>query len=181
MLIDKVAASDGYMMAAVANEIIAAPFAMIGSIGVLTEIPNFNELLAKEGIKYEQISSGKYKRTISVFGKNTEEGRKKVQEELDQIHSAFKSLIKSKRASIDIERISTGEFWLGSQAKELGLVDNIMTSTDYLTSLYQDNKQVYFVKYERQVPFLKKPANAISVLTGILNQSNSSSIVPMAK
>lgn len=136
MLIDKVAASDGYMMAAVANEIIAAPFAMIGSIGVLTEIPNFNELLAKEGIKYEQISSGKYKRTISVFGKNTEEGRKKVQEELDQIHSAFKSLIKSKRASIDIERISTGEFWLGSQAKELGLVDNIMTSTDYLTSLY---------------------------------------------
>ena len=74
------------MMAAVANEIIAAPFAIIGSIGVLAEIPNFNELLEKEGIKYEQISSGKYKRTISIFGKNTEEGRKKVQEELNQIH-----------------------------------------------------------------------------------------------
>jgi len=181
VLIDKVAASGGYMMATVANEIIAAPFAIIGSIGVLTEIPNFNELLEKEGIRYEQISSGKYKRTISIFGKNTEEGRKKVQEELDQIHSVFKSLIKSKRPNIDIEKISTGEFWLGTKAKELGLVDNIMTSTDYLTSLYQDNKQVYFIKYERQVPFLEKLMNSIGSPTNILSQNNLSSVVPMVK
>ena len=181
VLIDKVAASGGYMMAAVANEIIAAPFAIIGSIGVLTEIPNFHELLEKEGIKYEQISSGKYKRTISIFGKNTEEGRKKVQEELDQIHYAFKALIKSKRPNIDIEKISTGEFWLGTQAKELGLVDNIMTSADYLTSLYQDNKQIYFVKYERHVPFLEKLMNSISLPSGIFRKNNLSSLVPMAK
>ena len=180
VLIDKIAASGGYMMAAIANEIIAAPFAIIGSIGVLTETPNFNELLEKKGIKYEQISSGKYKRTISTFGKNTEEGRNKIQEELDQIHSAFKRLIQSKRPNIDIERISTGEFWLGSQARALRLVDNIMTSTDYLTRLYQNNKQVYFIKYERQVPFLEKLIQSISLPSSMFNRNNSSSIVPMS-
>ncbi|EDV18457.1 uncharacterized protein TRIADDRAFT_63023 [Trichoplax adhaerens] len=100
---------------------------------------------------------------MSVLGKNTEEGRKKVQEELDQIHSEFKNLIKLKRPSIDIEKISTGEFWLGSKAKELKLVDEIMTSADYLTSLYQDNKQVYFVKYERKISFLEKLENSIGL------------------
>lgn len=106
----------------------------------------------------------------------------------DHIFSLFPSFSEiieipkySKRPNIDIEKISTGEFWLGTQAKELGLVDNIMTSADYLTSLYQDNKQVYFVKYERHVPFLEKLMNSISLPSGIFSQNNLSSLVPMAK
>ena len=181
VLVDRVAASGGYMMAVVADRIIAAPFAIVGSIGVLTEIPNFNELMEKNGIKYEQITSGKYKRAMSVLGKNTEEGRKKVQEELDQIHSEFKNLIKLKRPSIDIEKISTGEFWLGSKAKELKLVDEIMTSADYLASLYQDNKQVYFVKYERKISFLEKLENSIGLSKGIFQEENLSSLIPIIK
>ena len=115
-------------------------------------------------MKYEQITSGKYKKTISILGKNTEEGRQKVKEELNQIHRVFKSLIKKQRPNIDIEKISTGEFWLGTQAKELGLVDATMTSTDYLTSLYQENKNVYLIKYKRKVPFAEKLINSIGVV-----------------
>lgn len=181
VLVDKVAASGGYMMAVIADKIIAAPFAIIGSIGVLVESPNFNELLEKRGVKYEQITSGKYKKTISILGKNTEEGRQKVKEELNQIHRVFKSLIKKQRPNIDIEKISTGEFWLGTQAKELGLVDATMTSTDYLTSLYQENKNVYLIKYERKVPFAEKLINSIGVVKNMINQDNISSTIPMLK
>ena len=181
VLIDKIATSGGYMMAAIADKIIAAPFAIIGSIGVLVESPNFNELLEKSGVKYEQITSGKYKRTVTMFGKNTEEDRQKVKEELNQIHSAFKLLIKSKRPNIDIENISTGEFWLGAQAKELGLVDATMTSTNYLTSLYQENKNVFLIKYERKVPFAEKLINSIGVAKNMINQDNISSTIPMLK
>ncbi|MSO14377.1 protease SohB [Rickettsiales endosymbiont of Trichoplax sp. H2] len=181
VLVDKVAASGGYMMAVIADKIIAAPFAIIGSIGVLVESPNFNELLEKRGVKYEQITSGKYKKTISILGKNTEEGRQKVKEELNQIHRVFKSLIKKQRPNIDIEKISTGEFWLGTQAKELGLVYATMTSTNYLTSLYQENKNVYLIKYERKVPFAEKLINSIGVVKNMINQDNISSTIPMLK
>ena len=181
VLIDKVAASGGYMMAVIGNKIIAAPFAIIGSIGVLMEMPNFNDMLEKEGVKYEQITSGKYKRTISMLGKNTEEGRKKMQQDLDGIHQAFKELIKLKRANVDIEKISTGEYWLAKQAKELGLVDEIMTSDNYLTSLYKNNTPVFLIKYERTIPFMEKVMNSLGISSNILNLNSNSHMLPLAK
>jgi serine protease SohB len=181
VLIDKVAASGGYMMAVIGNKIIAAPFAIIGSIGVLMEMPNFNDMLEKEGVRYEQITSGKYKRTISMLGKNTEEGRKKMQQDLDGIHQAFKELIKLKRENVDIEKISTGEYWLAKQAKELGLVDEIMTSDNYLTSLYKKNTPVFLIKYERKIPFMEKVMNSLGISSNILNLNSNSHMMPLAK
>ena len=136
--VDTVAASGGYMMASVADKIIAAPFAIIGSIGVVAGIPNFHRVLQKNEVDYHLFTAGKYKRTVTPFSEVTDEGKQKLQDDLTAIHEAFKQHIKDGRPDVDIEAIATGEFWLASQAKEKGLVDEIMTSDDYLCSKLDD-------------------------------------------
>ena len=136
--VDTVAASGGYMMAAVADKIIAAPFAIIGSIGVVAGIPNFHRVLQKNEVDYHLFTAGKYKRTVTPFSEVTDEGKQKLQDDITAIHEAFKHLIKEGRPDVDIEKIATGEYWLASQAKEKGLVDEIMTSDDYLGSKLDD-------------------------------------------
>lgn len=130
--IDKVAASGGYLMACVANQIIAAPFAIIGSIGVVAQIPNFHRFLKKNNIDVELLTAGEYKRTLTLFGENTDKGREKFQEDLDQIHVAFRDYIIKRRSKIDIDKVATGEHWLASDGYELQLVDKLSTSDDYL-------------------------------------------------
>ena len=130
--VDKVAASGGYMMACVANKIVAAPFAIIGSVGVLAQLPNFHRLMKKHDIDYEQLSAGEYKRTLTLFGENDDKDREKFQEELEDTHELFKEFIKDNRSQIDIEKIATGEHWFGKRALELKLVDELITSDDYL-------------------------------------------------
>ena len=131
-IVDKIAASGGYMMACVAEEIVAAPFAIIGSIGVVGQLPNFHRLLDKHDIDFEQITAGKYKRTLSLFAKNTDEDREKFQEEIDDAHQLFQAFVAQNRADLDLERVATGEHWFGSRALELGLIDRIATSDDFL-------------------------------------------------
>lgn len=130
--VDKVAASGGYMMACVADKIIAAPFSIIGSIGVIAQIPNFNRLLEKHGVEYELIKAGDLKRTLTMFGKNTDEDRERFTEQMEETHTLFKDFVKGNRDQIDIQEIATGEHWLGIRALELKLVDELMTSDDYL-------------------------------------------------
>jgi serine protease SohB len=153
--VDKVAASGGYMMACVADHVIAAPFAILGSIGVLAQIPNFNKLLKRHDIDFEQIAAGKYKRTLTMFGENTDAGREKLKEELEETHILFKDFVKENRDKIDIEKIATGEHWYGKQALELGLIDEITTSDDYLAAA-TDSADVYSIEYVRKKPFLEK-------------------------
>ncbi|AJC50478.1 protease SohB [Coxiella endosymbiont of Amblyomma americanum] len=130
--VDKIAASGGYLMASVADCIIAAPFAIIGSIGVLAQLPNFHRFLQKKSIDFEQIAAGEYKRTLTLFGENTEQGRAKIRQEVEETHEIFKNFIKEHRKSVDIEKISTGEHWYASQAFHLKLIDKLITSDDYL-------------------------------------------------
>jgi serine protease SohB len=130
--VDKVAASGGYLMACVADRLYAAPFAIVGSIGVLAQLPNFHRLLEEKGVDFEQITAGRYKRTLTVFGKNTDEGRAKLQEEVEDIHELFKNQIREHRPQVDIERVATGEHWYGIRALELKLVDELKTSDDLL-------------------------------------------------
>lgn len=130
--VDEVAASGGYLMASVANKIVAAPFAYIGSIGVIAGIPNFKKVLDRYNVEYEQITAGKYKRTLSIFGENTEEGRKKFKEELEAIHERFKEQVKHFRPQLDMDKVATGEHWLAVDALELGLVDELATSDEYI-------------------------------------------------
>lgn len=130
--IDKVAASGGYLMACVANTIIAAPFAIIGSIGVVAQIPNFHRWLKKNNIDIELLTAGEYKRTLTLLGENTEKGRQKFQEDLEKIHIAFRSYVLANRSQLDIEKVSTGEHWLATDAFNLRLVDKLSTSDEYL-------------------------------------------------
>jgi serine protease SohB len=146
VIVDKVAASGGYMMACVANRIIAAPFAIIGSIGVIAQIPNFNRLLKKKDIDFEQITGGQYKRTLTMFGKNTKEGREKFQEEINETHELFKTFVIENRPKLDINAVSTGEHWFGAKALELNLIDEIMTSDDYLLNASQD-AEIFEIKH----------------------------------
>ncbi len=163
--VDKVAASGGYMMACIANKIIAAPSAIIGSIGVIAQTPNFNRLLNDKGVDFEQITSGKYKRTVTMFGKNTDEDRQKLQSELDEMHGAFKDMIKLNRPIVDIEKVATGEYWLAIKAKDLSLVDELITSQDYLMKLYDNGEIVYSVQYKgKKMNVVKKFSNICDTL-----------------
>jgi serine protease SohB len=130
--VDKVAASGGYMMACVASEVIAAPFAVLGSIGVLAQLPNLNRLLRKHDIDYEVITAGQFKRTLTLFGRNTEEGRRKFREDLEETHELFKEHVARWRPALDLAVIATGETWFGNRALGLGLVDRLGTSDEWL-------------------------------------------------
>lgn len=153
--VDEVAASGGYMMACVADKIISAPFAIIGSIGVVAEVPNFNRLLKKAHVDYEQHTAGDFKRTLTIFGENTTHGREKFKQELEDTHQLFKAFIHENRPDLDIDKVATGEHWYGSQALELGLIDEIKTSDDIIVEALKD-KNVYAVKYEIKRPLSDK-------------------------
>lgn len=147
--VDKVAASGGYMMACVADRIVAAPFAIIGSIGVVAQIPNFSRLLKKNDIDVELHTAGEFKRTLTLFGENTEEGREKFREDLNETHVLFKEFVHQHRPSLDIDSVATGEHWFGTQAREKGLIDAIGTSDDLLIAEMQ-NHEVIAVRYSRR-------------------------------
>lgn len=144
--VDKVAASGGYMMACVAKHIIAAPFAVLGSIGVIAQLPNFHRLLKKHDVDVELHTAGEYKRTLTVLGENTESGREKFREELQDTHELFKTFVADNRPALDVESVATGEVWYGSRALERGLVDEIQTSDDFLMSR-RDDYDLVGVKY----------------------------------
>ncbi|QIZ78792.1 protease SohB [Ferrimonas lipolytica] len=143
--VDKVAASGGYMMACVANKVIAAPFAIVGSIGVIAQLPNFNKVLKKNDIDFEMHTAGEFKRTITMFGENSDEARAKFKEELEQTHGLFKQFVSKYRPEMEISKVATGEHWFGQQALELGLIDAIQTSDDYLM---QSDKQILQLQYK---------------------------------
>ena len=145
--VDNVAASGGYMMACVANKIVSAPFALLGSIGVVSQVPNVHRLLKKHGIDFEVITAGEFKRTLTVVGENTEEGRDKFKEQLTGIHKLFKDHVKNYRPVLDIDAVATGESWFGTDALERKLTDEIMISDDYLSNLSKTHN-LYHIAYE---------------------------------
>ena len=157
--VDLVAASGGYMMACVADRLIAAPFAYVGSIGVLVQLPNVHRLLKDNKIDYEMITAGEYKRTLTTFGENTDKDREKVQEEVDEMHDLFKAHIAHYRPQIDISKVATGEVWTGQQALELGLVDAIDVSDEWICSRL-DEHDVFGVSWE----YKKRLGEKISTL-----------------
>ena len=130
--VDRVAASGGYMMACVADRILAAPFAIVGSIGVFAAIPNLHRLLEARGIDVEQFQAGEFKLTVTMLGKNTDAGRAKLQDQLDNVHRLFREFVAEYRPKLDVERVATGEYWHGRDALDLDLVDELRTSDDYL-------------------------------------------------
>lgn len=147
--VDKVAASGGYMMASVAERIIAAPFAIVGSIGVIGQVPNFNRWLKERNIDYEMQTAGKYKRTLTIFGENTDEAREKFREELEETHQLFKSFISQYRPNLDVDSVATGEHWYGTRAKELRLVDEVQTSDDYMLNAVE-SRDIFEIHHRRK-------------------------------
>jgi serine protease SohB len=136
--VDKVAASGGYLMSCVASKIVAAPWALVGSIGVIAQMPNIHKLLKKNLVDFEMHTAGEFKRTLTVFGENTEEGREKFKSELEDLHIIFKDFVKENRSQIDPSVVATGEVWQGKKAMEIGLIDEIGTSDDYLVKLSKE-------------------------------------------
>jgi serine protease SohB len=153
--VDKVAASGGYMMACVADRIIAAPFAILGSIGVIAQLPNFNRLLKKHDVDFEQFMAGEHKRTVTLFGENTDKGRQKFQEEIEDVHTLFKDFVKTHRPQVDLEKVATGEHWFGARALESRLVDELRTSDDVLLDA-SASADLYEVVYTGKKPWLAR-------------------------
>jgi serine protease SohB len=151
--VDKVAASGGYMMACVADRILCAPFAVLGSIGVVAQLPNFNRLLKRHDVDYEMFTAGEFKRTVTVLGENTNEGKMKYQEEIEDLHELFKAFVQEHREQVDIGRVSTGEHWFGTRALDMNLVDEIRTSDDFLMAAHEA-ADLYQITYEAKKPWL---------------------------
>lgn len=160
--VDKVAASGGYMMACIADRIVAAPFAIIGSIGVIAQLPNFNKVLKKNDIEFEQVTAGQYKRTLTMFGENTAQDREKFQDEIDDVHGLFKNHVAAHRPQLDIDKVATGETWYGEQAIGMDLVDELSTSDDWLLNQAKE-KTVYLVKYSVPKTLTQKLGKAASL------------------
>ncbi|AHG74076.1 protease sohB [Mannheimia sp. USDA-ARS-USMARC-1261] len=175
--VDKVAASGGYMMACVANKIVAAPFAVIGSVGVVAQVPNIHRFLKKHDIDVDVMTAGEYKRTVTLVGENTEKGKQKFQQELEETHLLFKQFVAQHRPQLDIEKVATGEHWFGKQAIELNLVDEIATSDDLILNAISE-KEVIELKYKEKKKLSQKigsqlEQSAENVLTKILNKGRS--------
>ncbi len=147
--VDRIAASGGYMMACVADAIVAAPFAIVGSIGVVAQVPNAHRLLKRFDVDYDEMTAGEFKRTVSVFGEITPQGRQKFQEQLEETHGLFKDFVKAQRPKLNIDSVATGEYWHGTKSLELGLVDRLATSDEYLLEKAETAKVVR-VKYVRE-------------------------------
>ena len=160
--VDKVAASGGYMMACVADHVLAAKFAIIGSIGVIAQLPNFNKLLKKSNIEFEQHTAGEFKRTLTMFGENSEQGREKFKAELEDVHHMFKDFVQTQRPKLDITQVATGEYWYGIKAKELGLIDDIQTSDDYILTA-NESKKIFTVKYSMKKSLPERLGLAASI------------------
>ncbi|MEK6773917.1 MAG: protease SohB [Bdellovibrionota bacterium] len=161
--VDKVAASGGYLMACTANQILSAPFGIIGSIGVIAQVPNFNRILKKNDVDYKEYTAGEFKRTVSIFGPITEKGEEKFLEQLEQTHTLFKKFVGQNRPQLQLETVATGEYWFGTDAQALGLVDEIRTSDDFILS-HLDSHQILHLKIIKKQPLREK-------LSGILGQA----------
>ncbi|AIN62293.1 protease SohB [Providencia stuartii] len=155
--VDKVAASGGYMMACIASKIVAAPFAIIGSIGVVAQVPNIHRLLKKHDVDVELHTAGEYKRTLTMLGENTEQGRKKFIEDLNETHELFKQFVHHNRPSLDIDAVATGEYWYGTQALDKGLIDQIGVSDDIIISAIE-TKEIISIRYTQGKKMLAKSA-----------------------
>lgn len=159
--VDQVAASGGYMMACTANKIISSPFGIVGSIGVVAQVPNFHKLLKKNDVEYREYTAGDYKRTVSVLGEITEKGEKKFLEQLEDTHVLFKSFVSEYRPQLDLSKVATGEYWFGKQAKELGLVDELLTSDEFIIQHLPTHRVIEIEKKEK-----KKIGDRISDIIG---------------
>lgn len=155
VVVDKVAASGGYLMACVADRILAAPFAILGSIGVIAQLPNFNRMLDSHGVDFEQVTAGEYKRNVTMFGKNTDEDRARLKEQLEDVHALFKSAVNRYRPSLDLDKVSTGEHWYGTRALELGLADELTTSDELLAAKVGE-RDIFQVSYKVKQPLPKR-------------------------
>src|SRR6202048_4399856 len=176
--VDEVAASGGYMMACVAERIIAAPFAIIGSIGVVGQLPNFNRFLKEHNVDFELHTAGQYKRTLTLFGENTDAARDKFQEELEDTHKLFKSFVTENRPQLEIEMVATGEHWYGTRALERNLIDIIQTSDDYLLAASKD-RDIFEVHYKRRRPLQERLASGIrAVVKGVSDERWQDQMLP---
>lgn len=153
--VDKVAASGCYMMACVADHIVAAPFAIIGSIGVVAEVPNVHRFLKKHDVDVDVMTAGEFKRTVTLLGENTEKGKQKFQQELEETHQLFKDFVSQNRPCVDINKVATGEHWFGRQALDLQLIDGLSTSDDLILQKMPDCS-VISVKYKVKKTLLQK-------------------------
>ncbi|MFY0054087.1 protease SohB [Acinetobacter baumannii] len=172
--VDKVAASGGYMMACIANEIISAPFAVVGSIGVVAQVPNFNRLLKEHNVDFELYTAGQYKRTVTMFGENTPEGKAKFEEELQQTHVLFKHFVEKYRPQLNVDKVATGEHWYGQDALDLNLVNKLQTSDEYLLALLPQH-DVYVINTRKKATLgeklgLQAAQMADSLIPAVMNK-----------
>lgn len=161
--VDKVAASGGYLMACTGHKILASPFAIVGSVGVIAQVPNFHRLLKKHDVDYKEYTAGEFKRTVSLLGEITPKGEDKFKQQLEETHVLFKEFVKRYRPQLNVEMVATGEYWYGEIAMQHGLVDEIRTSDDYLMKAAQTRKVIH-LRYHRKQPLNEK-------LSGMLGQA----------
>jgi protease-4 len=127
-----ICASGGYMVASQADEIIASPGSSVGSIGVIMEVANVEELLNKVGISFTTLTTGAYKDAGSPYRSLTETETAMLNEQLTVIYDQFITDVAEGRdlPETKVRELATGWVWLGSEALDLGLVDSLGNYND---------------------------------------------------
>jgi serine protease SohB len=141
-IIDQVGASGGYLMVLPAEKIIVGELSLIGSVGVVSLVINVHDALQRWGVRPFEVTAGEYKRTLSPFSEVTPEKERAFAEELAQIHDAFRHIVTEWRPSVD-EALLNGRAWIGRQAVEAKLADEVGNSNEYLLKLNESTPLLY--------------------------------------
>ncbi|KAL7534110.1 hypothetical protein ACHAWF_004724 [Thalassiosira exigua] len=138
----------GYGLAAAQLQRFKANGMKLTVIGVISEIPNAYDRLKKEGIEFQTVTAGKYKRTVTPTKKVTKEDLAKSTEDIQEIFDLFKSFVASQRPQLDIEDVATGDTWFGEDALEKGLCDELAAADDVLLEFADGGYDLYEVAYD---------------------------------
>ncbi len=160
--IDRIGASGGYLMALPADRILAGPFAIVGSVGVVAGIPNVKRLLEEKGVSYRLFVAGDKKRVVHFADDDGPEVREYMDEKLAGIHTQFLQAVEKHRGDrVKLDEVRSGDHWSAEESVEkgLGLVDELQTSAEYLL---ERNREVALVMIERRVDITERFAGYLA-------------------
>ena len=163
--VEDVAASGGYMLACAADEIVADPFSIVGSIGVVSAGFGFNRVIDKLGIDRRVYTAGTRKVMLDPFQPEKAEDVERLKAIQQDVHAAFSGLVKQRRGDVltgDEETLFSGEFWAAPQAQELGLVDSIGEVRSFLRARY--GEKVLTPVIEQRAGFLGRRVPGLTAL-----------------
>ena len=154
------------MMAVVADRIVASRLAVIGSIGVVGQVPNVHRLLKRFDIDVLEMTAGTNKRPVSLIGPLTDQGIETFKKQLSDTHRLFRDHVHRFRPQLDIEAVSNGDIWHGVDALTHGLIDEIATSDEMIDrARHEGDLDVFSIRWRQAKNLRERLEESVSLIT----------------